>query len=509
MEKRSQAAADSFREAAKMLSPLKRAYSMVTGQSGQYRELSELASEWSAAQIRGELSIAGRVLNREGLPLPGIEVVATALNLADAELGATGAQERTFSSQDGVYQFEDLSRGQYEVRTEASEWYQPSRVRVNTGTYSADLILLELQEICARGRVRSTEGELLDRVSVFQVDRPGRKTLTDEDGQYRLCLEMPEGARILNLGFQREGFQGDQIRVPESRVALWEDFRVDAELTPIVSLTTVSGTVKTVEGQPVVGETIRLVSPTQLRSYQAVSRSEGWFLISEVEPGTDYLAMIRPQGPYQDFTLEGLAISDQRFRLDIRLKPRGEGHLVGRMLDGEGNPLPGITLWLRSPTAEHRAIRVTGDQSGHFMVSQVPAGALLLESREVPYFRIDGIHLTAGEQKEVEVILDVGSCRLLGRIVDDRGMPVGGSQITLSKDHMKNGIISRSVRSAMTDANGHFLFTQLGRGTHRLGVLAQLHGETSLDVDVGHGSSEVVVPLPKVKQSDVGRAGGL
>jgi hypothetical protein len=104
-------------------------------------------------------------------------------------------------------------------------------------------------------------------------------------------------------------------------------------------------------------------------------------------------------------------------------------------------------------------------------VADVPEGPFVLGTRGAPLLSVTGIGVSSGPTSDLRVPLDVGTYRLEGALTSDAGQPLGGARVALQWSGGL-GLVSTSTRETVTDANGYFLFTQLGAGTHTLAVTA-------------------------------------
>jgi hypothetical protein len=85
---------------------------------------------------------------------------------------------------------------------------------------------------------------------------------------------------------------------------------------------------------------------------------------------------------------------------------------------------------------------------------------------------VSGVFLPAEGEREVSLVLDWGTLGMTGEVLDDRGDPVGGAEVSLSWSDTNGEIQSASSRSTRTDPSGLFRFSQLGPGEHLLEVRA-------------------------------------
>ena len=93
------------------------------------------------------------------------------------------------------------------------------------------------------------------------------------------------------------------------------------------------------------------------------------------------------------------------------------------------------------------------------------------------------------------LVLDWGDQVMTGEVVDDRGDPVGGAEVSLSWSDTNGEVRSTSKRVTRTDPEGGFRITQLGPGEHLLKVRAAGYHTVQERHDVGRYALEVAVRL--------------
>jgi protocatechuate 3,4-dioxygenase beta subunit len=448
--------------------------------------------------VEFQLSISGRVLDPEGAPLAGIEVVASPYLLptgAETLQLAKGGERKDRSRESGAYAIRGLADGEYLVRTVRTERYPAAEILVQAGADSADLVLVEQHETRVYGNVRSERGEPLEGVQIFGSRPSSAQTRTDEDGNYELRLALGDRNRGYWLRFIAKGYEEERVSFQGGELQAVREKRVDVRMEPAQERVRVSGRLSADDGQPVAGERVALFSPELNTRYSSVSNQEGEFAMARVAVGSDYQLWVQPKGGYQDHVDRSLEIDREDIFLDIVLTRLGTGRLTGRMVDAAGNAVPGFGLWLRSTDAQQRRIRVTGDDAGRFVVEDAPAGPLVLESRSEPKVHIGKISLPPGEERDVVVVVDRGHHALAGRVLDDGGNPIPGAVVSLSLVDHQGGIQSLSFHKTVTDPGGAFRFTRLGPGSHNVEIQAEGYEHADEVYDVGSESGSLDVRL--------------
>jgi hypothetical protein len=234
----------------------------------------------------------------------------------------------------------------------------------------------------------------------------------------------------------------------------------------------VMGALRTPDGTPVPGETVELESWALEASYFGTSDARGRFSVPNVALGSDYEVRVLSDGRYRDYAQRGLAVTVEGLSLDLVLEPFAGARLAGRMVDADGDPIPHRSLLLEGSHSPGLVLGVSGDDRGQFALENAPTGQLTFSTRTVPHIKVRGPLLTPASDVDVLLVLDEGSHELGGWIVGDRDIPVAGAQLKLSWLHKQGDSISSSARTAVTDPNGSFRFTDLGPGPHRLVVRA-------------------------------------
>lgn len=457
----------------------------------------------------GDLSIAGRVLNRYGEPVAGIEVTATLRNLFSAPVrpavAARGKSRRALTGYDGVYRFDLLADGEYQLGTAQTEIYKRASVVVRAGVATADLMLEERErELLIYGTVQDAGYEPLEGVQVTPIGHSARKAKSDETGAYRLQFPLTAKRRENTLLFSLRGFREKRIPLSENEVRGAAELLVDAQLEPVEALAEVTGIVTAGNsGELIAEEAVQFYSHALQRRYYKVTDKEGTFSFPEVETGADYQLSIRPKALFRDYIRSDIQVAGGGLYLEVALEPANRGVLSGQMIDVNNAPISGFSLWLKNrETANWEAIEVTGDGAGYYRAGDVPAGDVVFETYSRPYFSITNINLSTGEELNVPLVLDWGGYRIHGRVVDEGDSPVAGADVTLSWFHRKkgdrDGVRSHSRRETSADTGGLFSFSRLGPGLHTIGVEAPGFKKATLRHVIENGENkEIVVRLTR------------
>jgi len=471
----------------------------VPGSMEPARNANRLTPDYSDDEQNEELVIGGMVIDEDGNPLPGIEVLARRI---DPEEGPSplfdqmdeGVQS-IFSGFGGAFLFSNLEDGTYQLRIAPAEGVAPTLMTVRVGLLNVKLVVLLQWEIRVYGTVSSTAGELLQDVQVTA----GRQTLathTGSQGEYILDVSLQGVNRTQLVYFRRDGYRDQKMVINPAEQGYWvAELRLDVTMESLTSLTTVVGSLTDTEGRAVSGKILTLASSRLHNSYQAQSDIKGKFTFNEVEPDKDYRLQIRPGSGYKDKDINPLEVPGRGLNLDIVLDLVEQGELSGWMVDLDGKPVPGFAMNLRSSIESGQLVRVVGDQQGFFSVQDFPVGDAVLRTSSYPVFSVQGVRVSPLPEEPITIFLDTGPHVLEGRVIDSFGKPVAADSVILGWMHSENGVQSSSSRRTTADQTGYFVFTGLGPGLHKMWVSAPGFRTAEMKFDIGNSRDDITVEL--------------
>ncbi|MBL8896391.1 MAG: carboxypeptidase regulatory-like domain-containing protein [Planctomycetes bacterium] len=296
--------------------------------------------------------------------------------------------------------------------------------------------------------------------------------------------------------------------------------------------------------------TIRFVSPTLSEGEQTASgysatwaregkrftRTDGYWDSEgeELPPGT-FLA-IEARAPGRALARAArVAVEAAPARDAVVLRLGAGGAIRGRVLATEGAPIAGVKLTWRAAGTEpglyyndepHEFGVVFTDADGRFALSEVPPGASLLSvaAPKRPPFDDGPFEVAVGATVEREIRL-AAALALRVRVQDSAGRAVAGALVRATALASAGTRFSEEGR---TDAQGEFLFEELGAGrydvawidkrerieavrvTRRIALVPNAPAEVLLKPEgtaVLHGSLRCAVDLPAVVSVNVLYAG--
>jgi protocatechuate 3,4-dioxygenase beta subunit len=339
------------------------------------------------------------IVRAHGQPAGGAEVTIA---------GASGTRAAK-SGPDGAFSFGALAEGRYAlraVRGEAEAAYLDG-VMVTTGDGGAGVVVVELQPATTlAGKLRERGGRPIGGGEVTLSEADGaplpRSVVTDNEGNFHFVAVLP-GSYVVSA--HAEGFypaEPKSLRV--GKTAPTVELRLDPGAT-------VEGRVVDEHAQPVAGADVEVSGETPDGTpiaMTATSSTAAAATGARVEPAGE-LGILRGPVPYPP-------------------------------------PVP-----MNEPAPAPKQFRT--DDKGAFRVTGLPAGKLVVVATHPEFARgsSEPMHVVAGADLKVTVVLSRG-VELHGRVVDDRGDPVGGAEL-----------VGEGAALATTDARGEWSIAHVAR----------------------------------------------
>jgi len=337
------------------------------------------------AAVTGDLLVRLRAVKilrvhvrRGGVPQPGATVSIAGLSLWPARSVQTGPR--------GSVDITGLRAGRYTLSAHHESHVSADQSLDLLGEEGVQEVELDLEPgVFIEGLVVDPDGNAIAEARVTHgqagVSAHQLHALTDAVGLFSIGPLHERGGQ-LQVG--KPGF----VTVLEP---VTPEGPEEIELSPAGR---VEGRVVSADGRPVAGATVEVVGTDSLGMPVAIS--------------TRSTAI---SGAHFDWALESQGV----------LIPAGElGVLLG--------PVPAIPLAGAAPLGGEM---LTTDDKGHFFVSEVPPGQVLVLARHPDHMdgRSDVVLLAPGGTARVEVVLGTGQ-PLRGRVVDHRGFPAGDARVT-------------------------------------------------------------------------------
>ena len=402
----------------------------------------------------GDLTIAGSVVNTDGMPIEGADVLIH---------GGFGGDT---SDEEGRFLIEGLHEGTFMVDAvhEAYSWAHSPYVAAGT----SDLEIVMLGKSSVEGRViQADTGESVTDFDVFHAQQAeamgafaNRAHTVDPEGRFTIA-DLDSGKMTVTI--RAVGFApvSQDLSLSEHQTVGGLEFR-------LVAGERLEGRVETVHGAPIAGACIysgpRPGWP-DADVYIARSDAAGRFEVACLSPATQQVSAYHP-----DYAP---AIADVVAASEVRIVLRQPGSIEGTVTR-EGKPVPGMAVMAMyggqdmpsvTKTDGDGAYALEGLAPGTFMVVANPArmrdGGALQETAIIE----------AGRVTQVDFEFQSKSSRIEGRITI-AGEGVGGAKVALISPGAAGGHASQTTASP----DGFYQIDDLAAGEAILSVEATAPG---------------------------------
>jgi protocatechuate 3,4-dioxygenase beta subunit len=367
----------------------------------------------SPAPLRIELgpgsSLTGRLVDADGRPVAGTEILLRDLGSLDAGLAAIPRESRTVTDVSGRFQLDHLAGGVH---------------RLSAGSTASVLSEVEIP------------------------DQPSARDLGDlrlAPAAVAAVPSRPLESRLLSVT--------SQVSTPPE--------------PPPGPGRAVSGRITDPQGGPVASADLLLHSSAS-RILRTSSAADGSFVFPEVPDGSYRLAAraagfgdARPE----DVRVAGAAVSG----LALRLEPGGS--VSGRILGLAEHELPHVqvTAW-RDGVETLLPLRALAGIDGRYRITGLPLGEWRITARRASSYLVERtVRLTKpGEDLNLDLSFPEGVA-LSGRVLRADGKPLADAMVSLGTAQTDG----RQARQTTTRADGSFAISAVEPGTYRLLVLGQ------------------------------------
>jgi hypothetical protein len=435
-------------------------------------------------------SIAGTVFDDGGDILPGIEITLFGL---DAESGAMPGRS-VRSDRLGMFRFERIASGEYEVRALGADRYHSLSQRVRAGIGNLELHLQSKGNLIVQGRVTDEQGRAIVDSRVRALGG-GTETRSANDGSYRMVVERRQANQPPVLVFSHPQFREHRAQLSGSpSQGVSPEIDLDVTLKSRTAGVRLEGLISGPSNEVVSGVSVWLNAARPGSYRRTVTDAFGLYAFEKVESDESYRIGVDGNRDYAPSEPQWVSVGGQDEVFDVRLRRRSAGEVHGTLVNPEGSVLPEFAVRLKSSGASDRyPLELRSDRLGGFRIGEIEAGQLLFMTTSVPLLQAHGLVLEPGANRYVEVVLDWGDQWLFGRVVDAQDRPVAGARVTAQWGMQFGDVFSQSQRETRTDIEGNFAFSNLAASGYMLTVRAEGHSSARVFHAMGNGSLQDLV----------------
>ena len=445
--------------------------------------------------------LTGRILNPEGNPVAGARIT---LKEASVSLWDDFDETHVTSNDEGVYSFDGVRRGRYEIKANAQGFaslkLDSQELDQNRGVFELDLQLEYGDSM--RGRVVDDEGNIVPNAHVYLIyydsdnywgfTRPplpeeDSECLSDQDGHFQ--IDGISDTSPVALGAKAEGYG----------VGYAEEVKANGNaLIKLPRHFIVRGTVHDSAGLPVAQARLDLTSSDSsvYRQKRGVSgRTARRASTNTGEDGTFEFMPLAP-GPWEISLSSSLGTLDkQPIQLNadfepLRLELPVQHPLNILVSDGDGNPLAGVSVNLQKPkqsdpvevalmslsfpgkkifrqsVRNKNSMRTETDEHGIAHFADLPPERYKLSLELLDFAMLEeDLHVTGAAQEESFTMED--SAYLKVQLVNSIGDPVTRVQVGLRTTDS-----GEDLEQKRTDDAGRAVWNNLKEGDYQISYRA-------------------------------------
>lgn len=469
-------------------------------------------------------TLAGYVVDDEGRAVAGARVRAEEHAAETTRYGMRrdGLALRATSKANGAFRIDVLPRRTYAVKA-VYEGYAPASVVA--GKLAPAAAKSDLRVVLSRGQ--SAAGRILEKDTAEPVagaslrlvlasraavpawarnddeDEEGAEfaAVSEADGRYRF-EHLPPGS--YELAVEAEGYAPQRLHgltvdaaqtaafgtVSLERGALVEGVVVDGDDRPV------AGAIVLVHPPSAAGArgdaAVRLAARGE-GSRQAVSGSDGRFLVTGLTPGATADVTVRREG----YAAQTLARIDVPPWEPLRIVLEPSARVSGRVVDERGDAVPGAVVTVRAADAvlpvgmDGRL--VDADASGAFELHDLAAGRLALAAMARGYLTSEAVLLDLAARSSIDdVQLTVRrGASIEGRVVTPSGQPAMAARVSLRGPLRPDQMLEREVAGfAQTDGEGRYRLEGVSPGPQTIAASQDGYQSALREVTVQPGPNQ-------------------
>jgi large repetitive protein len=438
------------------------------------------------------IAVSGRVTNRDGQALSGVEVRAAettpGANMAIRQVVMMARRERSddavTTGPDGTFTVM-LKEGKYDFAF-SREGFATATVRSHEVNRAPKPIEVTLEPgVTLSGRV-TRNGTGVPGVFInLMSDSIRENTETGADGSF-VISDLTPGRAMLSASKSDEFIRENrQVTIPADDIAIEirPGGRISGRVVDKETKAPVTAFDAGVSSSPGGGAMVFMAPPQQ----QSFTTDDGTFVLENVPAGV-HSVVVNAAG-YTAAVIPSVSVEEGKSAPEVTVEMDRGARITGRVTSTEGSPISGVEV--RVNPASGRLMRLPSfassaitDANGQYSIEAVEPGerSLLFERRG--YVRLEKTAEVKPRETRVDAELSSG-LRVSGTVVTEAGAPVSDARVGASS----SAAGANEWLSTRTDSNGSFTLEALAPGRYTFRASKEGYPPSELsDVDVASGA---------------------
>jgi protocatechuate 3,4-dioxygenase beta subunit len=456
------------------------------------------------------ITVTGRVLTRDGAPLPNATVEArpreqgamgNVVRIVQRVGGPAEVSDGVTTGTDGTFTMQ-LARGTYDFVADG-DGYAAETLRAIDVQGDVEPLTFALGEsVVVTGRVVRADGSGIPDVSVNAMGGSARNATTGPDGSFTIEELAPGTIQLMAIKIADYIREVVTVDAPASNV----EIRIPAGGT-IRGRVLEKGTKKPVADfrAGTTGERrgagLRMILPPNVQPFRS---EDGSFELPNVPAGP--VELVAEAAGYVPGTAN-VVVEEGKATEEVIILLEAGTRISGRVTSPEGTPVSGASISLDQdedevvPQVTRRSMTATTDGNGEYTLAGVAAGERSIRANHDSYPLLVREANVSGREMRLDLQFPRGT-DVTGTVEREGGGPVAGAQVSAS-----TAAQGAASKGATTDSNGNFRIEGLAPGRYTFFVRAEGASETLRDVDIAT-SGPIRITL-KAGATITGRVTGL
>ncbi|MCF6409864.1 carboxypeptidase regulatory-like domain-containing protein [Pseudalkalibacillus salsuginis] len=433
------------------------------------------------------------------LPSPGaltgtIRNAQTGETLTGAEIlinNQNGVRvQSTLSDSEGEYLFNGLPPGDYTIVVSAESFQTAiTGVVVEQNYTKVRNISLEPNPGSISGAVTPIVDNTI--INLFTSDSVlVSSTVATQSGEF-IFPNLAPGSYVISAA--APNFAADVVGA-----AVISNQTTEVTLSLIPDPSMISGQVSGTDGQPIGNAIIRVIDLNENVIRTGATEANGRYSIGNLPPGSFQVVVSAPNTGSQMTGVTLTPGSSQSLDFVLTFDP---GSAIGEIFNPNGDPISGVTVILRD---EHGGFiaSVLSNSFGAYKFEDLSPGSYNIVAT-APNFSTEtiGVIIQSNQVSSANITLTNVVGDISGRVVDENGQPITGSNIQLK---LLNEV-SFLLQTAVAQSDGTFRFDDLAPGRYLINASKEGFAAKTVSVDVTAGSTtNVTVSLSPITSTLAG-----